>query len=478
MPRRDRQAYNNSTTMEAPHGQSLPKPRTLVLCFDGTSNEYDADNTNVVKLFALLKKDDFEQQLCYYQAGVGTWFEPGVVSPLFHWGAKMLDLAVAWYLDNHVMEGYRFLMDNYRTGDRICIFGFSRGAYTARALGGFLYKAGLLPRGNQAQVPFAYKLYKREDKEGIELCAGFKQTYCQDVKIEFMGVWDTVSSVGVFIKRTLPFTNSNRSVKTFRHALALDERRVKFQPNYYHRPTPKEDDSFTTEQVDHRKQGSSDSSTLAEDDVPHCQFFGRIPSKRSRKLKKKLKRAQAVKDLYSTAVNRAMVNDDSTERLGPVDDVLEVWFAGCHSDVGGGSVHNSQTQNLGNISLRWMVREILASGCGILFDLDAMARANIRVRLEPSASELILDDADALQDIHDELKRRKAWWLLEILPLHHTWQDAKGVWRKNYGINLGRGRKIPDPEPKFHITVQKRMRSHLDYRPQARWFPGSEIYVF
>jgi hypothetical protein len=48
--------------------------KTLVLCFDGSSNEYDDDNTNVVKFFSLLEKDDFHKQLCYYQPGVGTYF--------------------------------------------------------------------------------------------------------------------------------------------------------------------------------------------------------------------------------------------------------------------------------------------------------------------------------------------------------------------------------------------------------------------
>lgn len=50
-------------------------------------------------------------------------------------------------------------------------------------------KVGLLPRDNEQQIPFAYKLYKREDKDGIDLCAGFKQTFCQNVKIHFVGVW-------------------------------------------------------------------------------------------------------------------------------------------------------------------------------------------------------------------------------------------------------------------------------------------------
>jgi uncharacterized protein (DUF2235 family) len=53
---------------------SSPVTKTLVLCFDGSSNEYDDCNTNVVKFFSLLKKDDFHEQLCYYQPGVGTYF--------------------------------------------------------------------------------------------------------------------------------------------------------------------------------------------------------------------------------------------------------------------------------------------------------------------------------------------------------------------------------------------------------------------
>lgn len=140
----------------------MHSPRTLVLCFDGTADQYAAavslpscpytatsfsrrdlprvQNTNVVKFFSLLKKDNNDAQLCYYQvctlqsplrtvfetwyqAGLGTYFAPGVVSPLFNWGAKLLDEAVAWYLPAHVMGGYEFLMQNYTVGDKICIFG-------------------------------------------------------------------------------------------------------------------------------------------------------------------------------------------------------------------------------------------------------------------------------------------------------------------------------------------------------------------
>lgn len=93
--------------------------------------------------------------------------------------------------------------------------GFSRGAYTARALAGMLHKVrtfalilaglcatvafrspqiGLLPRDNLEQTPFAYKLYKNTDAESVSLAAGFKQTFCRDVKIEFVGVWLAIVS--------------------------------------------------------------------------------------------------------------------------------------------------------------------------------------------------------------------------------------------------------------------------------------------
>ncbi|KAH9480717.1 hypothetical protein JR316_0007317 [Psilocybe cubensis] len=454
--------------------KSETKPRTHVLCFDGTSNEYDADNTNVVKLFALLKKDDFDDQLCYYQAGIGTYYEPGVVSPLFEWGAKIMDYAFAWYLDQHVMDGYTFLMQNYRRGDKICIFGFSRGAYTARALGGLLYKVGLLPRDNQAQVPFAYKMYKRTDPEGIQLCAGFKQTYCQDVTIEFMGVWETVASVGVIMGRTLPFTNSNSAIKTFRHALALDEHRAKFRPNYYHRPAPNNagsrlDPEHASDPVtqggssftkgDSPSSDEEDATSVKEKKKKRWGFFGvgeTVKVKRTGK-----------------AIAPVLVEEDQTDPC----DVLEVWFSGCHSDVGGGAVSNDTVDSLANISLRWMVREAMAAACDIKFDAEALKRANIDLQLEPGAPELEMDAVDAVQPIHDELKSNPLWWLLEIIPLQYSWQDAKGVWHRSWSFHLGKGRKIQDPNPKFHTTVMKRMQSPLNYSPKARFTAGSETFV-
>ena len=60
------------------------------------------------------------------QAGVGTYFHPGVVSPFFRWAAAMLDQAIGWYLSQHVMDGYMYLMQNYNIGDKVCLFGAPR----------------------------------------------------------------------------------------------------------------------------------------------------------------------------------------------------------------------------------------------------------------------------------------------------------------------------------------------------------------
>ncbi len=96
-------------------------------------------------------------------------------------------------------------------GDKICIFGFSRGAYTARALAGMIHKVcarsimsgsnvidrsqvGLLPAGNHQQVPFAYKMYSRDDETGWTRSTAFKKAFSIDVEIEFVGVWYVSSS--------------------------------------------------------------------------------------------------------------------------------------------------------------------------------------------------------------------------------------------------------------------------------------------
>jgi uncharacterized protein (DUF2235 family) len=205
--------------------------RNLVLCLDGTSNQYAATNTNVVKLYAMLDRAH-DTQLAYYQPGIGTFPPPGVWGRLKRWFVTRLDLAIAWLLSDHVTDAYRFLMRYYQEGDQIFIFGFSRGAYTARVVAGMLHKVGLLTQGNEELIPFAWDTYQNQRDETIS--DGLKSTFCRPVRVHFLGLWDTVSSVGwAWAPQHLPYTQNNPSVDTVRHAAALDERRVYFVQNLW-----------------------------------------------------------------------------------------------------------------------------------------------------------------------------------------------------------------------------------------------------
>ncbi|KAH9012258.1 hypothetical protein EDB85DRAFT_2223757 [Lactarius pseudohatsudake] len=173
--------------------------RTLVLSLMGRE-------TSLTRFILYVKEGDKSQQLTYYQAGIGTYTIPEVASPHMAKLKKNIDMAVGSHLDAHVME-------HYHAEDKICIFGFSRGAYTARALAGMIHKvccrsvdpgnhslgwrAGRFTSpGNHQQVPFAYKMFTRNDDIGWSQSTMFKKAFSVDVEMEFIGVWDTVCSVG------------------------------------------------------------------------------------------------------------------------------------------------------------------------------------------------------------------------------------------------------------------------------------------
>ena len=142
-----------------------------------------------------------------------------------------------------------------------------------------------------------------------------------------------------------------------------------------------------------------------------------------------------------------------------------------------------------------MVSEVIASGCGVIFDPAALAQARIEVSPKPTAhAERELDDIDCLQHINDELVIDKWWWMVEMMLLQFKWRNAEGVWSSKYGyvfilsvdmrsnitlfsIHQGKGRNIQEPHPNFHVTVQKRMKSALNYKPKATWAAGTEVYV-
>lgn len=225
------------------------------------------------------------------------------------------------------------------------LFGFSRGAFTARALAGMLEAVGLLPAGNVETIPLAYSIYKRKTEtvlfenggEKVTVAEGFKRTFSREIEIHFVGVWvsrsrfgasrcvltwltraqDTVSSVGSIYPRTLPFASGSSWIHHFRQAFALDECRARYQPQHWIGPAAQAD----------REQAAGASPPRG-----HSHGHG--------------------------------VTGDAQ----PVTTVKEVYFAGAHSNVGGGEFpyDGDHSPALSHLSLKWMVREAVEAG----FELD------------------------------------------------------------------------------------------------------------
>ncbi|ESK89835.1 hypothetical protein Moror_883 [Moniliophthora roreri MCA 2997] len=470
--------------------------RTLVLCFDGTGDQFDSDNSNIVEFFRLLKKDDRTKQMVYYQAGIGTYTTPEIATPMMAKLSKALDEAIAWNLDAHVMGGYEFLMQNYSEGDRICLFGFSRGAYTARSLAGMIHKVGILPACNHQQVPFAYKMFTKEDEEGWQQSNAFKKAFSIDADIEFVGVWDTVNSVGLIPKR-LPFTTSNTIVRTFRHAVSLDERRSKFKANHWNRPQAHEE-NLGIECKHQHKPGE-------EHDHEHEHEHKPKKSKTLRALERKYGKDRSIHT-----------------------DIDEVWFAGCHCDVGGGSVDNETKPNLARIPLRWMIRECFRANTGIMFHADLLQEIGMdpnalypEVKARPPALPIVpgkhfiqhvptksilarfsqsqreihlpnfsgsastleraeteeeLELADALSPVYDQLSLKWFWWILEFWPIKMRFQKSDNTWAHYLGWNLGQGRHIPK-QKKRGVRVHRSVKMRLDarYPDGSRYIPKANL---
>jgi uncharacterized protein (DUF2235 family) len=220
--------------------------RNLVICCDGTNNQFGSQNTNVVRLVQALNRNPTIQRL-YYDPGLGTLPEPGAMTRLTKAVSTWLGLAFGAGLNWKVSEAYTYLMDSWEPGDQVFLFGFSRGAYTVRVLAGLLHTLGLLPRGNHNLVPYVMRLFKsiRGRTEGDrsaywDLCDEFRYTFARPVpgsedrrfRVRFLGVWDTVSSVGwVWNPARFPFTVHNPSIDSIRHAVSIDERRCFFRQN-------------------------------------------------------------------------------------------------------------------------------------------------------------------------------------------------------------------------------------------------------
>ncbi|KUE79640.1 DUF2235 domain-containing protein [Aeromonas schubertii] len=257
--------------------------RKLIVCCDGTWNSADNKDegvpapTNVFKLFNALCCDD--SQLTRYQSGVGSG---GLMD-------KVLGGAVGYGLSEDIRDCYQWLATHYREGDEIFLFGFSRGAFTARSLGGMIGRFGLVRfHADEGRGKVVERIYRQGYREGRSL--GDLDFHPNSTAIRFIGVWDTVGALGIPDDKGVLnlFDNPDNyrfhdvklgtHVQSARHAVSIDEKRSSFTPTLW--------------------------------------------------------------------------------REEPGRDIKQYWFAGVHSDVGGGY----KDHGLADITLKWMMEEAQQSG--------------------------------------------------------------------------------------------------------------------
>jgi uncharacterized protein (DUF2235 family) len=286
--------------------------RRLIALFDGTWNKVQT-RTNVERLWKLIAPADAvgREQVCKYIAGVGV--KPGI--------AHLLGGAFGLGLSDNVKEGYQWLSKQWRDGDDIWLFGFSRGAYTARSLGGLIRKCGLLrPDENgevtSAEVNAAYTLYRNDLHPNDPAMQAFRAAHSREVLIRFVGVWDTVGALGIpGVASWFPYARSryafhdtdlSKIVQYAYQALALDEHRADFKPTKWTRPQ----------------------QSLKPGESPVAWKLEQI-------------------------------------------EVEQRWFVGAHSDVGGGEKTDGaghRPDTLPEITLAWM--QAKAKGAGLAFSED------------------------------------------------------------------------------------------------------------
>jgi uncharacterized protein (DUF2235 family) len=273
--------------------------KNIVICLDGTNNQLRAAaNTNVVRMFDLLDLHEADRQIAYYDAGVGTFSSPAAWTPFARTVSRYAGLAFGAGLRQNLGEAYTYLMAVHEPDDKIFVFGFSRGAYTARALTGMLEVFGLFRRGAENLVPYAVNEFTQQEerftKEHWKKLGEYSRIFGRRVdgrkghmQVHFLGLWDTVKAAGhLWRELRWPFTRQLPHATIVRHAVSIDEWRRPYREYSVHRPDP-----------DHL--------------IPTPQ------------------------------------------------DLQEVWFAGVHSDVGGMFEHGAR---LSDVPLKWMAEQAVDAG--------------------------------------------------------------------------------------------------------------------
>jgi uncharacterized protein (DUF2235 family) len=297
--------------------------KRLITCTDGTWNRPGITDrgqlvrSNVELIYNCIrdgKCHDGTVQLKIYHDGIG--------SSTFDKKDQVFGGISGLGIDKNIKDVYKFLMLNFNIGDEIYLFGFSRGAYTARSLAGFIRNCGILKPVNMHLVDEAYELYRdRNDYTGpdSDMMKSFRHNFSFEMitPIKFIGVWDTVGSLGLPLR-----SKQNYNLERYKfhdvkissyvnyayHALAIDEQRKLFEPTLW--------------------------------------------------------------ELSDTVKNNP----------GHPQVMEQRWFSGVHCNIGGGYVDCG----LSDIALMWLIEK--AKGAGLTFDLETLAQLNPKHELKPNPS--------------------------------------------------------------------------------------------
>jgi uncharacterized protein (DUF2235 family) len=234
--------------------------KRIALFLDGTWNNV-SDNTNVWRLKSLCSKSS--EQLVYYSAGVGTQSGEHLSGGMFGIG-----------INEEVVNAYEWLVEHYEQDAQLFIFGFSRGAFTARSLAGFISKCGLLKPGSPVSMKQMFERYRKGTAQsvlalgkvvesGLPLEDRWIKEYSRPIPIWFQGVWDTVGALGVPLpcvpnvsREDFAFLETDLRINDTHayHALAIDEHRKAFAPTLWVKSTPKQGDTYPPRDLDHVEQ--------------------------------------------------------------------------------------------------------------------------------------------------------------------------------------------------------------------------------
>jgi uncharacterized protein (DUF2235 family) len=409
-------------------------PKNIVLLSDGTGNSAaKLFKTNVWRLHGALDLRDSKQQVAHYSDGVGTSsFKPlAILGGVFGFGLK-----------RNVLDLYRFACRNYKPGDRIFGFGFSRGAFTIRIVAGFIARQGLVPyHGDEAQLArdsvVAYRAYRARFNVIIGfvtplrhirdwVAAGWRRVrrlppFRPDAQVKvdtihFIGVWDTVAAYGGPIEEitrgidywlwplSMPDRFMSAKVQRACHALALDDERNAFWPVLWD---------------EHEVSRAGGRQPMIQDWAPPTN-----------------------PDL--AAIDR--------QRLS------QVWFTGMHSCVGGGYAQDG----LSYVTLAWMMDR--AEVYGLLFN-----------GAERSRLAAMADGFDKLNDSRHGLSgyyRYKPRKLVDVYGLDPIKPTISGDLARVGRTVSGMARRAPPrplapaANPMIHESVFQRIAAGLDgYSP-------------